>query len=69
MVWNWGGAGGAAGAYTLVYDESDEVALPFAQRSFEWNRRAEKIGETIYATDHVAITHLDGHFYLLTEFE
>jgi hypothetical protein len=42
-IFLWGTTGGAAVTNTLdylIYDESDEVGLPVAQRSAEWKSRA-----------------------------
>jgi hypothetical protein len=79
-LFDWGQTGGAAVInifHTLVYDESDEIALPSAQRSAEWNRRVDNVaaGSTkssilgIPSDNHsVEIKKLGRHFYLLTEY-
>ena len=45
QIWDWGGTGGVATInqiYSLVYDESDEIALEPAQRSSSWQQRMDK---------------------------
>ncbi len=78
--WVWGETGGAVGAnffYTLVFDESDEIALEPEQRSAAWQKRMtphmcpkdwpscpiyESGGGKSITVDRIA-----GHFYLVTE--
>jgi hypothetical protein len=70
---DWGSRGGVGVAnifYSLVFDESDEVALPHDQRSEQWKRR---VGGQMYSILHPGARHsidvrkIEGHFYLVTE--
>jgi hypothetical protein len=78
-VWDWGDTGGVATAvttYTLVYDESEEIALPVNQRSFVWKHRAMASQNRIttglqmdqadasYVLD---VVRVDGHFFVVKE--
>jgi hypothetical protein len=71
---DWGGTGGAAVInfdYALIFDESDEIALPPAQRSPLWWRQAamEKLKQ-VYLLDKSNtphVTRISGHFYLFTQ--
>ena len=78
-----GGAAVSNIFYTLIYDETDQILLPSAKRSSDWKQRIDGIAkgnelfsivtteqnqENTGADDHgVSTTHLDGHFYLVTE--
>jgi len=45
ITWDWGSTGGVGVVnyfWTLVYDDSDQIALPPASRSAEWYRKADK---------------------------
>ena len=69
--------------YTLIYDETDQILLPSAKRSTDWKQRIESLEKgtelfSIVTTEQsqenagdnnqsVYTTHLDGHFYLVTE--
>jgi hypothetical protein len=77
-LFDWGQSGGAGVNSlidTLVYDESDEIALPGKERSAAWRERAGKLcpGTPMCAVlwplaEKTAIVkRIDGHFYLLTE--
>jgi hypothetical protein len=76
---DWGATGGAAAPnlfFTLVFDESDEIALPPEQRSPAWRGR---VGGRIcgrvptcrlYESDEgttVTVVKMSGHFFLVTE--
>jgi hypothetical protein len=75
-TFDWGGTGGVAVAntdYTLIYDESDEIALPADTRTAGWNRKAGSwarwqpgpvAGDAYHSFD---LRALRGHFYLVTE--
>jgi hypothetical protein len=79
-TWDWGETGGAAVAnffWTLVYDESDQIALPPSGWSTEWLQKADKSGG-IYSVIHhtrddedyyrrFTVRHLTGHFYVVEE--
>jgi len=71
-VWNWGVTGGAAApnlTYTLAYDESDQIALKPTQRSPEWKRKAAEIEKLDGEHNMVGtVQHLEGHFYLVTQY-
>jgi hypothetical protein len=83
-VWGWGGTGGAGVGNIeklLVYDDSDQIALPPSAWSPEWREKANlaAAGNSFAAAldpeiigghyeDHIAVRRLDGHFYLVTEF-
>ncbi|MGN6285598.1 MAG: hypothetical protein ACTHM2_10660 [Afipia sp.] len=78
-VFNWGQTGGAAVVnifFTLVFDESDEIAFPPEKRSSAWSHRMTEFcpGTAMCSilkpdspTHHVAIEKVSGHFYLVTE--
>jgi Kef-type K+ transport system membrane component KefB len=68
--WHWGDNGfviTATKSYSIVFDESDEIALPPKQRSNGWRVRADHadIAELIEEEHLGAIRKLDGHFYLV----
>jgi hypothetical protein len=77
--WDWGGTGGAAVANivrTLVYDESDQIALPRSSWSAAWLRKADEVakGNSLYSvirptsgTGQISVSHLEGHFYVVEE--
>ena len=76
--WDWGGTGGAAVANifrTLVYDESDQIALPRSSWSEAWLRKADGVakGNGFYSVIHpsgnaqISIDRLEGHFYVVEE--
>jgi hypothetical protein len=76
---DWGSTGGAAVVnvfHTLVYDESDEIALPSVRRSSAWSIRATRAADGavrlsllgVPSENHsVTIKPIGGHFYLLTQ--
>lgn len=70
---DWGSTGGAGVAsifHTLVFDESDEVALPLERRSDQWKQRAATQMPSILNADErhsIQVRKMDGHFYLITE--
>ena len=70
---DWGEIGGAGAAnlfYTLVFDESDELALPEEQRSEQWKQRVNaKMPSLMRKVEghHVDVRRMEGHFYLVTE--
>lgn len=81
--WYWGSTGLAVSSsciYTLVYDDSDEIALPPSDRSVDWINRQGKEGK-FYALaippgcptsdphlhGKVVVTHLKGHFYRIED--
>jgi hypothetical protein len=77
-LFDWGQSGGAGVNSlidTLVYDESDEIALPTKERSAAWRDRAGQLcpGTPMCAllwpnAERLTIVKkIDGHFYLLTE--
>jgi hypothetical protein len=78
-TWNWGATGGAAAAnflWTLVYDDSDQIALPPSSWSAVWVEKTGQVGSRLYSVVHnrrdgvdyhVNVTHLDGHFYVVEE--
>jgi hypothetical protein len=79
--WDWGGTGGVAVPNTfrtLVYDESDQIALPRASRSAAWLRHADEVTECndFYSVIHpnpitenaqTRVSHLQGHFYIVEQ--
>lgn len=76
-MFDWGQTGGAGVpnfVYTLVYDESDEISLPQAERSKAWQDKASKLCPAdvfcpILSTPSgifVNARKIDGHFYLVT---
>jgi len=78
-TWNWGDTGGGAAPnffWTLVYDESDQIALPPSLWSAEWVQKTGQVGSPLYSVVHnrrdgmdyyVNVKHLDGHFYVVEE--
>jgi hypothetical protein len=85
-IWDWGSTGGVAVvniSYFLVYDESDQIALPSISWSSDWKKRALATAKgTSFLTildpqpgpdDRYcgngcsSITDLDGHFYAVTQ--
>jgi hypothetical protein len=77
-VFDWGSVGGVAVPnffYTLVYDESDEIALPANERTMAWKQRVGSgIGSQLYSIlqpenerHSTKVQLLEGHFYLVTE--
>jgi hypothetical protein len=77
-VFDWGGTGGVAVAnifYSLVYDESDEIALPAGEWTTAWKRRVGPgTGSQLYSILQPEDEHhstnvklVEGHFYLVTE--
>jgi hypothetical protein len=78
QMFDWGSTGGVAVTnfiYTLIYDESDEIALAPDQRSSEWKQRASKLcpGTIMCSVMNpheglsVIVKPIEGHFYLVTE--
>ncbi|MBX9774151.1 MAG: hypothetical protein K2Y71_07025 [Xanthobacteraceae bacterium] len=78
MAFDFGSTGGTAVAnifYTLVYDESDEIGLPPAQRSLEWRQRACSVSSMQACLTQksdpqryvVEVKSMGSHFYLITE--
>ena len=76
----WGDTGGAGVANifeTIIYDESDEIALPALQRSEAWLARAKATGPSTGLTavlkmrhteeSSVSVEKIRGHYYLVTE--
>jgi hypothetical protein len=80
MVFPWGELGGPAATNvfgTLIYDETDEIGKPSDQRSDAWRSRKEmQAGQplhpfaswTLYQRSKRHLQHLDGHFYVATEY-
>jgi hypothetical protein len=78
-TWNWGETGGVAVPnffWTLVYDESDQIAVPPSSWSAEWVQKTGQVGSPLYSVVHnrrdgkdyyVSIRRLDGHFYVVEE--
>jgi hypothetical protein len=78
-TWNWGETGGVAVPnffWTLVYDESDQIALPPSSWSAEWVQKTGQVGSPLYSVVHkrrdgkdyyVSVKRLDGHFYVVEE--
>jgi hypothetical protein len=78
-LFDWGDTGGAGVAqifHTLIYDESDEIALSADQRSASWRSRMGRFcpGSQMCSilepkTDRygVQVRKMDDHFYLMTE--
>ena len=77
-LFDWGQSGGAGVNSlidTLVYDESDEIALLAKERSAAWRERAGKLcpGTPMCAVlwpgaeRLTVVKKIDGHFYLMTE--
>ncbi|CAH2602465.1 conserved protein of unknown function [Rhodovastum atsumiense] len=85
-IWDWGGIGGAGvpnDFYYLVYDDSDQIALPLASRSADWMVQAEEAAQNtgFYSVIHpesftrdtqaylknISVTKLDGHFFLVIQ--
>lgn len=79
-LFNWGETGGAGVVnvfFNLIFDESDEIALPPERRSDQWSRRMRSYCPgtqmcSILRPDpprHIVdIQKVDGHFYLVTEY-
>jgi hypothetical protein len=84
--WGWGATGGAAVATifrTLVYDESDQIALAKQSWSSEWLRKADQVSKSDKAAGalnwvvhperitnnnpQVSVGHLEGHFYVIVQ--
>jgi energy-coupling factor transporter transmembrane protein EcfT len=83
-IWPWrhwtGGMAGTPDYFTvLVYDSSDQIALPRSNRTADWYKSADAAGlehsiiihpETMedpkVFDDSVGVSHLEGHFYLLS---
>ncbi|VIO69028.1 hypothetical protein [Bradyrhizobium ivorense] len=75
-TFDWGQTGGAGVAnfiYTLVFDESDEIARAPEQRSRAWQDRMNRrcpgttpCSPSDPAGFSIAVRKLDGHFYLVT---
>jgi hypothetical protein len=59
VVFNWGGMVWAS--YGVIYDESDEAALPAGKQSPDWLTRASR---TELACEGYSVTPMGGHFYL-----
>jgi hypothetical protein len=59
VVFDWGGMSWASNG--VVYDESDEVALPLEQQSSGWHMRASR---TELGCGGYSIRPMGGHFYL-----
>jgi hypothetical protein len=77
-VFDWGSVGGVSVGerfYTLVYDESDEIALPSDERTTAWKQRVGPgTGSQLYSILQPKDEHhstnvklVEGHFYLVTE--
>jgi hypothetical protein len=78
-TWNWGETGGVAVPnffWTLVYDDSDQIALPPSSWSAEWVQKNGQVGSRLYSVVHnrrddkdyyVTVRRLDGHFYVVEE--
>ena len=70
---DWGELGGAGVAnifYSLVFDESDEIALPEGQRSEQWKQRATEKMPSLMRNEKghdVDVRKMEGHVYLVTE--
>jgi hypothetical protein len=83
-TWDWGSTGGVAVAnifWMLVYDDSDQIALPRSSWSAEWLQRADQAakGNALYSVihpegftgdveqyeRHISVRRLDGHFYVV----
>jgi hypothetical protein len=58
-IFNWGGM--LWSSKGVVYDESDEIALPLGQQSAAWNTRARP---TEFGCGNWAAQRLSSHFYL-----
>jgi hypothetical protein len=76
--WDWGATGGVAVATTfrtLVYDESDQLALPRSSWSESWILKATEAcrGTPLQSVIHPSgssqadVGRLEGHFYIATE--
>lgn len=75
-VFEWGEVGGPAvqnGFFFIVYDESDEIALPAEQRSSDWRARSKPSCHLPCATPKqssegptvIEVTRMAEHFYLV----
>jgi hypothetical protein len=69
VFFNWGATGflDAASYYSLVYDESGEIALPDEERSQAWKDRVYR--EHRFDSEHCLTSthHLSGHYYSMVE--
>jgi hypothetical protein len=80
ITFDWGSTGGAGVVNilrTLVYDESDEIALPPAQRTPLWKNRAGSLcAEPHFCATYVSsdgaqalpIRRISAHFYLVKQY-
>jgi hypothetical protein len=59
IVWNWGGM--IWSSKGVIYDESDEIALPVTSQSADWKSRAS--GSELVCGDY-SFEALGNHFYL-----
>jgi hypothetical protein len=77
-TFDWGGTGGLVSPnffYTLVYDESDEIALSADKRTAAWKRKVGSgIGSQLYSIlepederHSINVKLIERHFYLVTE--
>jgi hypothetical protein len=77
-TWDWGGTGGAGVPnfmWMLVYDDSDQIALPPSSWSAKWVEKTGQTGSSLYSVVHqsddknyfVTVRHLVGHFYVVEE--
>jgi hypothetical protein len=78
-TWHWGTTGGAAVPnffWTLVYYDSDQVALPPSSWSAAWVQKTGQVGSPLYSfvnnrrdgkDYYVSVKHLDSHFYVVEE--
>jgi hypothetical protein len=68
--WGWSGHFLSSNVfYALVYDESDEIAIPPTQGSASWNEKAAERSRivTVYeSTCQSKVRHVEGHFYRVT---
>jgi hypothetical protein len=60
-VWNWGGM--IWSSKGVVYDESDEIALPPEQQSAAWKNRVGRSGGELVCRDY-GFEPMGSHFYL-----
>jgi hypothetical protein len=70
--WHWGDTGlaiTASATYTIVFDESGQIALPSEQRSNGWRVRADRAEITsLLDPEHLGgVRKLDEHFYLVEQ--
>jgi hypothetical protein len=77
-TWDWGETGGAGVPnffWTLVYDDSDQIALPPSSWSAQWVEKTGQVGSSLYSVVHqaddkshsVRVRHVVGHFYVVEE--